>query len=318
MKPHRRIRHAIVTCALLSMMPMSAMAASCFLHNKASLRVYGATDLVIKQNTQVGEQVAATSATGDNALIVSCTGLTNVAATYTSMTESEIPGIYRTALPGLGVKLEWETPSGTRSIPYTTSVNNPARYNIRNRDTLRATFYRIAGDFTGGVLAAGGPEDIGQMMFDAVQGIVFQFDKIPFRLATCSVTAASLNQTVPMGLHTLKDFDSAGNGPWHGFSIESETCDLSQFSQTHFTFSGSTPSGRPDLFALNNVAGVATGIGLGLRVENGQSITPGVAVDRPAVAAGAKYAFQARYQKLGGPITSGSANASVMVNVEYD
>lgn len=318
MKLNRRTRHAIVICSLLCLTPMTALAAGCVLHNKSTLRIYGATDLVIKQNTPIGEKVAATSDTGDNSIIVSCIGLTNVMANYTGMTESEIPGVYRTALPGLGVKFEWETPSGTRALPYTTSIDNPARYNIRNRDTLRASFYRIAGDFTGGVLAAGGREDVGEMRFDAIQGIVFQFDNIPFRLATCSVTAASLNQTVPMGVHTLKDFDGAGNAPWHGFSIESETCDLTQFSQAHFTFSGTTPVGRPDLFAVNNITGAATGIGLGLRVENGADIIPGAVLDMPTVAAGARYAFQARYQKLGGPVTSGSANATVIVNVEYD
>lgn len=308
---------AVATALLL--MPVAAMAASCSLENHRNFSLDGARETVIKQNAAIGTEIRRLQVAGDGAELATCEGVTVVDSHFVGLAPSEIPGIYQTGIAGLGLKVEWEPTGGARgTFPFQAEIDQPGRYDIHNDGTLHLAFYRIAGDFTGGMMAPGAWQSVAETLVDTLRVKTIRFRDVPFRLATCSITTASLNQTVNMRAHAPHDFDADGSGPWRDFSLESETCDLAHFSEAYFTFSGDTPEGRPDLFAIEAEPGAAQGVGLGLQSADGTPIVPGAVLSRPVVGTGSRYEFQARYKRLADPLTSGPANARVMVNVEYN
>lgn len=300
----------------LALSPGAAQAASCVLNNLVSFPIQGSDAIPIKQNAAVGALIKSASANGDGRVMATCSGLTVVDSRFIGLVPSELPDIYRTSLPGVGVKFEWEPTGGTRrAFPFVVEVDQPVRYSLSNAGTLHVGFYRIAGDFTGGVLGAGGAVEVAETRIDALRGRRIMFDNIPFRLATCSVTTASLNQTVDLGRITPRDFGGDGGGPWKDFALVSEDCDLTQFSEAYFTFSGDAAAGRPELFAVTGGAG-----GVAVRLQNaaGSDIPPGGGLAMAAVAAGGEYGFRARFQRIAGDLVSGPARSTVLVNVQYD
>lgn len=309
------IRGAVCATALLA--SSSAFAANCTLHNLITMRLRDRPTEPIKQNAPIGSLVKEITWPGTGARIATCDGVTQVDSLILGLAQSELPDIYKTEVEGLGVKIEWEQPGmARRAYPYRDTLDNPVRYEIQDNGQLHVGFYRIAGDFTGGVVGAGGSFDVAEARLDtAVRMRRVLFDNIPFRLATCSITTASLFQTVDLGRRTPRDFGADGGSPWVGFKLISDDCDLTQFSDATFTFSGTTVVGAPELFAVTGGAG---GVGVQLGTAGGTDIVPGVDLDMPVLAAGGEYGFRARFKRTVDPLVSGRARAEVVVRVDYD
>ena len=309
------IRGAVCATALLA--SSSAFAANCSLINLITMRLKDRPTEPIKQNAPIGTLVKEVTWNGSGERIATCDGVTQVDSIILGLAPSGLPDIYKTELDGLGVKVEWEQPGmARRAYPYRETLDHPVRYEIRNNGQLHVGFYRIDGDFTGGVVGAGGGFDVAEVRLDtAIRMRRILFDNIPFRLATCSITTASLFQSVDLGRRSPRDFGADGGSPWVDFKLVSDDCDLTQFSDATFTFSGTTVVGAPELFAVTGGAG---GVGVQLSTAAGTDIVPDTDLTMPVLAAGGEYGFRARFKRTVDALTSGMARAEVVVRVDYD
>lgn len=309
------------TCCLLLAAPIASMAADCRPRRDVdySLAGDGVNEIPVKQNLPVGALIKEVSMPGDGTIVAAvCSGLTVIDRAYVGLSASEVPDVYRSPLAGVGIKIEWTSPEGNRSaFPFRTEVEQDDTYDIANTGVITVGFYRIAGDFTGGVISPGAPLQVARVNVDTINAMRVLMTNVAFRQSTCSITTRSLNQTVTLGRHTARDFTD-GAGPWRDFSLESETCDLDNFSEARFTFSGETPDGYPNLFAIDSGATAARGVAVQLKVRDGELIEPEQLVTTPAVAEGARYDFQARYMRTRDALGSGVGNSTITVNVTYD
>lgn len=307
-----------ILCGMTALAPSAAQAANCRLNNLVSFPLQGGSNAVpIKQNAAIGTLIRPVQAAGRGELMATCNGSTLISSRFIGLVPSAmVAGVYKTSLEGVGVKLEWEpTGGGRQAFPFDVTVDQPTSYSLSNAGTLYVGFYRIEGDFTGGLLGGSGPLEIAETMADALRVRRIMFDNIPFRLATCAITAGSLNQTVDLKTVSARSFGSDGGSPWKAFDLVSDNCDLSQFSGATFTFTGNTVPGMPELF---DVSGGGRGVGIQLGVVGGGEIVPGTDVTLPVVSDTQKYAFQARYKRTGDRWMNGTARADVVVHVDYD
>lgn len=303
-------------CGAMLVAAAPARAELCQVGTVANYRLVGGNPIVIKQNLRPGELIRSIPQTGTGTLMAACSGRTVVDSQYLGLVPSGYPGIYKTSVEGLGIKLEWAPTGGTaNTYPHNDVIDQPGRYNLRNDGVFTYSFYRIDGDFTGGVIGAGGAVDIAETRADTLLISRVRLDNVRFTLATCSITTASLFQTVDLGRRTPRDFGADGGSPWVDFKLISDDCDLTQFSDATFTFSGTTVVGAPELFAVTGGAG---GVGVQLGTAGGTDIVPGVDLDMPVLAAGGEYGFRARFKRTVDPLVSGRARAEVVVRVDYD
>lgn len=300
----------------------AAVQAACTIYNQSTVLV-SPGEVVIKQNAPVGTLIRTSTAPGSTLLLATCTDQTIIDRRYVShLTPSTaVPGVYKTPLAGLGVKFEWEPPGGGTRVTYpdTETRDEPGPYQLTAAGgTFHTSFYRIEGDFAGGVLDDGGRGASAETVLNGTNRWIqrFRFDSIPFTLATCDLTAGSLNQNVDLTTVTSQHFGADGGSPWKPFELVSESCDLSQFNQATFTFSGNTVPSMPELFEID--PGGGGGVGIQLGIVGGSEIVPGTGVDLPVLGAGGRYAFQARYKRTGARLVKGKAEASVVVHVDYD
>lgn len=287
--------------------------------------------VVIKQNLVEGDLIRSYTYPGnDRRLYRDCVGDSAAAGTILPFFQPSAfdPTVVKTGMEGVGMRLTWSPPTGEgggdKLFPFTHTYKAPspgARYDIFHSGTWRLDFIRIEGDFTGGILFDGRETRYGEMRVDGEIGATYRLKSVDFRLATCAVSASSLNQEVGLGRHTARDFDGAGNGRWQQFEFVSENCDLAHFSNARFKFTHSaglpSPGGFPGLFPLDAQAEPADGVGVQLQSLNAGDVEPGVEMAMPAVAAGGKYDFQARYVKTG-ELKGGNAKSTIQVRIEFD
>lgn len=305
-----------IVCGALAMVPSPARAELCQLANMASYRLVGGNPIVVKQNIRPGEFITSYPQSGNGQIMAACSNRTVVDSRYIGLVPSGYPDVYKTSVEGLGIKLEWAPASGGSNVyPHNEALDQPGRYNIVNSGLLTYSFYRIDGDFTGGAIGAGGIVDVAETFADATRISRVRLDNVRFTLATCAITAGSLNQRVDLRTVSSRSFGSDGGSPWKTFDLESDNCDTSQFANATFSFTGTTVPGVPELF---QVSGGGGGVGVQLGQPGGAEIVPGDDVVLPTQTAGGKYAFQARYKRIAGPLVGGEATASVVVHVDYD
>jgi type 1 fimbria pilin len=138
---------------------------------------------------------------------------------------------------------------------------------------------------------------------------------------TCTLSPDSENIQVDMGTVSNRQFYQAGDGGgWQPFAITLQNCG-STASGVTVSFSGVSDAQRGDLFALDEGADAASGIGIALYDKNKQQIAPGAQSDVQALVAGVaseRLAFYARYVADGGAVAPGIANASATFVLNYE
>lgn len=138
-------------------------------------------------------------------------------------------------------------------------------------------------------------------------------------VATCHLSTASA--TFDMGTHPA----SAFNGSQHpvGWATQNQSLisgGCTGAKTVSMTFSGFADTDAPDAF--ENHLGTAKGVAIELwRANSSQQAMPNdpsKPVTFTPVGAGGKYEFSARYRQTKNPVTAGSVNAHVIVNVNYN
>lgn len=319
-------KNLVLACCIgsIGLLASTVAQAACTVGGQFTWTVDGATGLpiVIKQNAVIGEMLKEYSITlGTQGGWANCNGPDSIGRRYNGgLTPSGIPDVYTTPLPGLGVKVEYQSSTGgaRRAYPYSIDYPVPGAYTISDQGTYYLSFYRIAGDFTGGVIGGGAPFQIAQAALASAGARPINFVEataLQFSLATCDITVGSLNQTVNLGQAAPHSFDGEGGTTWKNFDLVSEACDLTQFHNVTFSFSGNVEPTDPTLFAVTGVGG---GVAVQLQSRTGTDIPPGGDVTMPTVADGGKYEFRGRFRRLPGDLVNGPVSTDVIVSAEYD
>lgn len=316
----------VLACCMggIGLLASAAAQAACTVGRQYTVTLDGATGLpiVIKQNAQVGELLREYSyAPGTAGGFANCNGPDRITRSLNSaLTPSSIPDVFMTSLPGLGVKIEYQSSTGgaRRAYPFFIDYSVPGAYTLRDEGTYYIGFYRIPGNFTGGVIGGGAPFQVAQAALDSAAARPINFVEITaaqFNLATCDITVGSLNQTVNLGQVAPHSFGGDGGATWRDFELVSDNCDLTQFHNVTFSFNGNAEPLDPTLFA---VAGTGGGVAVQLQSKAGTDIAPGGDVTMPTLAAGGEYEFHARFRRLPGNLVNGPVNADIIVRAEYD
>lgn len=276
----------------------------------------------LKPSTPPGTVLGTYTVSGDGQNMAICDpGVSVKAAQYLAYSDSEIPNVRRTNIPGIGIRLTYQDNDGTELgdtnphvFPYSTTRNYPVRGTITYGGTTTVEVVRIAGDFAGGTFPASGT--LATHTMDGITYRAIQFKGTPIQLATCTIAAGSANKPVPLGDVNINKFGGPGSASdWYNFSLDSEDCDLTQFSKVDMTFNSAVDGDNPNLFAIN---GGGAGVGVDLQTDTDQQVVPGGAISLPAVGAGDSYRFKARYMRTNTPLVTGVANATITINVTYD
>lgn len=283
-----------------------------------------ANPIPVKQSTPVGAVVGRYSNTGTGETVLLCTGSATPVRFQSAYVNSvsALPGVYATSVPGVGVTVKYkgaELLGDELELGYDNVLKVfPSNVRTTNRaGDVIVEFVRIPGDVVAGSWPVG---LIGRTNVVTTLGSQryreISISNVVIRVPTCSLTAGSLRQTVPLGTWNTSDFGGVGSGTrWEGFRFVSQECDTSQFSRVGMTFSAAADSTNTNLFRVN---GGATGVGIEVRTENDALVAPGATVNMQPLAAGGEYRFKARYTRTAAALDGGQANASVTVSVNYE
>ena len=135
--------------------------------------------------------------------------------------------------------------------------------------------------------------------------------------APCVVSADSQNQEINLGQVKTTTLATAGNkSPAKPFQIKLEECDITSKKNVQVQFSGLADSdGR---LQVNNEAGAATNVTIGLFDKTGSDIKVGTATAAETLKAGQNVLYySAAYVSKGGA-TPGYANSQVDFDVTYN
>ncbi|WP_240023690.1 fimbrial protein [Serratia marcescens] len=138
---------------------------------------------------------------------------------------------------------------------------------------------------------------------------------------TCTVETSSANQTIPMGNVSAKAFKNAGDTALPTkFNIALANCPET-VKKASVKFDGIYAKDNTALLALNQEAGVATGIGIALYEADGATQIPiasfstaqSVQKDISNV-----FTYVAKYMSTSDTITVGPANATTQFSITYN
>lgn len=139
--------------------------------------------------------------------------------------------------------------------------------------------------------------------------------------AACTVSAGTANQTVSLGTVNSSAFGAIGaTAAPTTFDIVLTSCPVSATSAT-IKFDGPANAANSNLLALTSVAGVATGVGIGLYERNANTLIPvGSASASQALSTSADTTFEyvAKYVATNAAVTVGPANAVSNFTVVYN
>lgn len=138
---------------------------------------------------------------------------------------------------------------------------------------------------------------------------------------TCSVSPDSQSKQVNLGAISSKQFQKAGDGsPVQVFMINLEKCST-QVGNITVTFNGQADSKNPDLLALDEGSGNASGLAVGI-YDASRNLVP---VGKPSAdytletgQTSAALKFYARYIATDDTVTAGNATATTTFVLNYD
>lgn len=161
--------------------------------------------------------------------------------------------------------------------------------------------------FTSGVFAAGNGDGTVHFTGEIID-------------APCVVSVDSQNQEVNLGQVKSSVFTAVGDkSTAKSFQIKLEECDISTMNTAHVVFSGNGDSDDATLVAINNEAGSASGVGIGIYDNAGASVALNSGETTETLKAGQTVLYYtARYVQSGDSVTTGYGNGEVDFNLTYE
>ncbi|NWB96147.1 fimbrial protein [Pseudomonas gingeri] len=304
--------------ALLTLLlPVAAQAACNYYPNNPRSSVSPPATISVPSSLAVGALIARTSFSGPfPSGISSCTPPITQQTTgrYTIgdlVTVPGVSGVYRTNVPGIGLRVYATLRGGTPHVMPLNSSSAALTYTTYDHtiQTMEAQFYKIANVSSGTVPS-------GNLMVNSWDGrtihTVVLNNAVSFvsPTATCELAAGDVNRTIALDPVRISNFT--------GISIGTKSFDLiancSNASNVIFRFTGTPAPGNPALFANTDTAG---GVALwlhtpGQTVSHNSTRTVAVSGNRAVLRLGAEY------HKTTGPLTKGKLASAVTVNITYN
>jgi type 1 fimbria pilin len=285
-------------------------------------------EISVPAGARPGTSLGSTDGTGGGSvLLMNCSpGISTRTGTITG-TPAGWDGVMTTPLNGIGIKLTYTDLGGLemgdtteRTFPYTsqTSYSGTGNTEIRYNGRIKAEYFLISDTFTGGTLPASGTfaQRFGDNTGDSVHNINYRAGTSFIRRG-CAIDIADLTKSVPLNNVDVNVFNGPGSGSnWEPIVLRSQECDLSQFSRVQMSARNTNPNAEdPRLFATT---GDGRGVGVEVRVAGtNDRIEPGGRVTFPTVAAGGIYNLEARYTRTTAPLVLGTANSTIIIDVNY-
>jgi hypothetical protein len=135
---------------------------------------------------------------------------------------------------------------------------------------------------------------------------------------SCTMDAASLNQTVPLGSHNVSAFSNSTPSAWVPFHLTVANCtDPTILADITFGTAADADTNDTNLFSMNQ--GGPQGLGIAIATAGTASVAmlPGQTQTFPTVLSGQSFPFQARLQPTTGQVTAGTINRPVTVTVNF-
>jgi hypothetical protein len=136
---------------------------------------------------------------------------------------------------------------------------------------------------------------------------------------SCTIDAASLNQTVPLGSHNVSAFSNSTPSAWVPFHLTVANCtDPTILADITFGTAADADTNDTSLFSMNQ--GGPQGLGIAIATAGTASVAmlPGQTQTFPTVLSGQSFPFQARLQPTTtGQVTAGTINRPVTVTVNF-
>lgn len=325
----------LLAAALFSLALPATAGAVCF--GLQSLQLFSSSPGTIEVNPDapLGGQIATFTLRTQLTIFsgVSCTGTIGTIEISNEFAPAPgFPGIYQTAVPGVGLKIYNAVLAGYL----------PQRYVFSGafRTTVPAASYVVElyriGTIRSGAIAGGTVYSkmifIDQGRFTPLQRVIDGPINIVASRPTCAVSAGSVNLPVNLGRPRTGDFSATGATPWVDFAIGLQCRGGAAGSRRNVSLTltdATVPSNRGQLLNLSAASG-ARGVGVELGRQDGSLISFGAdsaLLGNPnqwqagAVNQG-QPAFQipmkARYRKVGAAISAGSANAVATFTLAYE
>jgi len=138
--------------------------------------------------------------------------------------------------------------------------------------------------------------------------------------APCAISTDSQYQEVVLGQVAKTVFKAVGDkSPSKEFKIKLEGCDISGKNKVTVSFSGMGDTTKPDMLALTNEVGAATGVAIGIYDNANQAVDLNTGKSPNSLAAGQTVLYySANYVATKDAVTTGYGNASVDFNVTYE
>ena len=137
---------------------------------------------------------------------------------------------------------------------------------------------------------------------------------------TCTVAQESIDQTVSLGDIDSRQLSNIGAvSSAVAFVIDLQNCS-SVTKGVSFTFSGSVDGDNPDLLALSDEAGSASGLGIAIKDDDSTLIPLNKASKDYAIdpsQADNRLAFYAQYMATSTNVTAGTANGTATFSLTY-
>lgn len=137
---------------------------------------------------------------------------------------------------------------------------------------------------------------------------------------TCSVSSDDQSKNVSLGEVSSRQFEKVGDmSPVQPFTLLLEKCSA-EINGVTVVFSGQTDPDNPQIFAIDNGAGNASGIGVGIYDQSRTLLPVGetsVSYSLPPGQTSLSLQFYARYIATKDHVVSGNANATATFVVNY-
>ena len=310
-----------VFALLALLLPMAAQAACNYYPNNPRNGATFPATISVPSSVAVGTLIAKAAFSGAYPSGVStCTPpiMQQTTGRYTTADSVTLPGVggvYRTNVPGVGIRvyatLRWGSPhliplhSSSTALTYTSYEHTVF--------TMEAQFYKI-GNVSNGTVPSG------NLMVNNWDGRTIHTallnNSVSFvsPTATCDLAAGDVNRTIPLDPVRISNF----TGTWLGKKTFDISADCSNASNVTFRFTGTPASGNSALFAST---GDARGVGLWLysRIGGVESTLSHNGTRTVAVSGNrAVLPLGAAYHKTTGALTKGSLASAVTVNITYN
>jgi len=307
-----------VCAVLILLLPVAAQAACNYYPNNPRNGATFPATISVPSTLPVGTQITRVSLGGAYPSGIStCTPpiMQQTVGRYTTADRVTLPGVtgvYRTNVPGIGIRVQATTRGGA-AYPLNLHSSSIALSHSSFDHTItamEAQFYKT-GNVSNGTVSSG------NLVVNSWDGrtihTVLLNNSVNFvgPTATCNLATGDVNRTIRLDPVRIANF----TGVSAGLKYFDLTATCSNASNVTFRFTGTPAPGNAALFA--NSTGTAGGVGLWLHTPNqtvshNSTRTVAVSANRAVLRLGMEY------HKTTGALTKGTLVSTVTVNISYN